>query len=472
MRFGASWMQGWRNHMEDAHIVSPQVDGLPTGYAFYVVLDGHAGSKVAEYSAEVLEEAMAREVIPVVGGPPSGLAEALRRVFLDHDLRMQRDFDVLRSRSGSTCTAVLVTPEHFIFCNLGDSRSLLCRQGRPVFATKDHKPTDPVERARVRGAGGFVVQGRVDGGLAVSRAFGDFEYKMRSDLPAVRQRVSAEPDTHVLARDPGQDTFLLLACDGIWDVMSNQVATKFVMSKLKKGAGDLEGVCQNLIKRCLQLGSRDNMSVVLVLFDGLPQPQPQSSAAAAAAQKRIPPSQQEQIQKQEFQQARAAAVSPLYADTHHGEEATLAGSDAGKDSVDVQESTAAAMPSERLAAAVAHTAVASALASLRYCLTGSSVLPREELSTPASRDETAPLEMRKLGLDPHQAAATLTATGQVTPTFQQKNSFKAREVTMVPEEEEEKGGEGGRRSGGGRWRRRRQGMRRRRLGQKRQRQQK
>lgn len=90
------------------------------------------------------------------------------------------------------------------------------------MATVDHKPTDTKEHARITDAGGKVLNGRVDGGLALSRAFGDFEYKMRSDLPPVRQKVSAEPDCIYVHRRPGHDEFVLLACDGLWDVSSNE----------------------------------------------------------------------------------------------------------------------------------------------------------------------------------------------------------------------------------------------------------
>ena len=107
---------------------------------------------------------------------------------------------MLRDRSGSTCTAVLVTPTHYVFSNLGDSRAVLahgskaCIHAPPiasdstihcspslqvVYATKDHKPSLAVERNRIKAAGGMVMNERVDGGLAVSRAFGDFDYKMR-----------------------------------------------------------------------------------------------------------------------------------------------------------------------------------------------------------------------------------------------------------------------------------------------------
>ena len=110
--------------------------------------------------------------------------------------------------------------------------------------------------SRYNGAGGCVLNGRVDGGLAVSRAFGDFDYKMRSDLGVLQQKVSPEPDITVVERDREADDFLLLACDGIWDVMPNAGVCRFVKQCLRKNEQDLTGACEALVNRCLNLGSQ------------------------------------------------------------------------------------------------------------------------------------------------------------------------------------------------------------------------
>lgn len=69
-------------------------------------------------------------------------------------------------------------------------------------------------------AGGFVSSNRVNGDLAVSRSFGDFDYKTNRDLPSIAQQVSCEPDVRQIPRDP-LDNYLIFACDGIWDVFPN-----------------------------------------------------------------------------------------------------------------------------------------------------------------------------------------------------------------------------------------------------------
>lgn len=259
---GMACMQGWRAHMEDAHVMRASLPGLE-GWSFYAVLDGHAGKKVAEISGTTLAGTVLYEVLPVRDSI-EGVQAAIRRAFIKHDHMLQKNPEVLRDRSGSTCTSVLITPTHFIFANVGDSRTVLVREGKVEFSTIDHKPTLPVERSRITGAGGCVLNGRVDGGLAVSRAFGDFDYKMRSDLSILQQKVSPEPDVTVISRTD-KDEYLILACDGIWDVMTSNAAHRFVEQRLKRSKDDLASACEALVHRCLGLGSRDNMSAVLVV---------------------------------------------------------------------------------------------------------------------------------------------------------------------------------------------------------------
>eukprot|EP00053_Salpingoeca_punica_P009729 m.87568 g.87568 ORF g.87568 m.87568 type:complete len:402 (-) comp15133_c0_seq1:676-1881(-) len=285
VEYAVACMQGWRSHMEDAHICETGLAGLP-GWMFFSVLDGHAGSAMALHSASALPQAVLFEVLPVRFSAAS-VKDALRRAFVRHDRLAAGDFGLLQSRSGCTCTSVLISPSHFFFANLGDSRGVLVQKGKPAFATEDHKPTNTEEANRIIRAGGIILSGRVDGGLAVSRAFGDFDYKMRSDLAPEAQKVSAQPDVYIRERDPAADEYILLACDGIWDVMTNTAAVKFVSSLLKKHT-PLKLVCEKLIRRCLDLGSRDNMSAMIILLnhqapDGKPASASVSSKASLAS---------------------------------------------------------------------------------------------------------------------------------------------------------------------------------------------
>jgi serine/threonine protein phosphatase PrpC len=168
--------------------------------------------------------------------------------------------------------AVFVTPTHFICANAGDSRSVYCK-GSVVALSEDHKPDNPDERARIERAGGHVAQGmmgmgpmRVDGDLAVSRCLGDFEYKQNKRLPPVEQKVSPLPECRICQRDPSKDELLILACDGIWDVMTNQECCDALRQLLLEGEKDMGNVAEECLMMCLDKESKDNMSAVVVAF--------------------------------------------------------------------------------------------------------------------------------------------------------------------------------------------------------------
>ncbi|KAL1114785.1 hypothetical protein AAG570_007609 [Ranatra chinensis] len=143
-----------------------------------------------------------------------------------------------------------------------DAHCAITGLGKPSFCTRDHKPIVPSEKERIQNAGGTVMIQRVNGSLAVSRALGDYEYKNVEGRGPCEQLVSPEPEVFVQDRDEAHDEFLVLACDGIWDVMSNEAVCDYIRSLLFI-TEDLEG-------------SRDNMSIVLVTFPGAPKPCPEA----------------------------------------------------------------------------------------------------------------------------------------------------------------------------------------------------
>ena len=136
--------------------------------------------------------------------------------------------------SRATATVVIVTRTEIYCANAGDSRTVLSRAGRAKEMSEDHKPDNSGELARIQRAGGFVEEGRVNGMLALSLALGDFEYKSSPNLAPKDQVVSCFPDIRIEQIDASVQ-FILLACDGIWDVKTNQQAIDFMMQKLYKG---------------------------------------------------------------------------------------------------------------------------------------------------------------------------------------------------------------------------------------------
>lgn len=254
LRYGLSSMQGWRVEMEDAHTA---VVGLPHGLAdwsFFAVYDGHAGSRVANYcSGHLLEHILSGGADFSSGsGSVEGVKDGIRSGFLNIDEYM-RSFSDLRQgldRSGSTAVCVLLSPSHLYFINCGDSRAVLSRDTKVGFSTQDHKPCNPREKERIQNAGGSVMIQRVNGSLAVSRALGDYDYKCVDGKGPTEQLVSPEPEVCVLERVAEGDEFVVLACDGIWDVMSNEELCDFVRSRLLV-CDDLEKVCNSVVDTCL-----------------------------------------------------------------------------------------------------------------------------------------------------------------------------------------------------------------------------
>jgi len=173
---------------------------------------------------------------------------------------------IILDRSGSTAVVVLLTPTHILCANAGDSRSILCRGGKALPLSFDHKPSNAVEQSRVNEAGGFVRMRRIDGDLAVSRGLGDFRYKLNDDLPWEKQKVTANPDFIVCPRDYVRDEFIILGCDGIWDVLDNVSCATMVQGILDEGEKDIGLVCEDVLDLCLERESKDNMTLCMVAF--------------------------------------------------------------------------------------------------------------------------------------------------------------------------------------------------------------
>lgn len=248
LRYGAAAMQGWRATMEDSHLaLTPLGEEPPLDeWALFGVFDGHAGACVSAQCALRLPDELLNE-----GEFWLRPGDALRTAFLRLDERL-RELPPETRRGGSTAVVALVNLREggpAVFANCGDSRALLCRYGLPALSTRDHKPALPEESARIRRAGGAVLVSRLNGSLAVSRALGDFDYKAGRALGVCEQLVSPEPELFAWDRRP-EDEFLILACDGVWDVLSNEDAASYVRRMLCI-TDDLCEICNRLIDACL-----------------------------------------------------------------------------------------------------------------------------------------------------------------------------------------------------------------------------
>lgn len=285
-KFGVTSLCGRRRDMEDAVSIHPAFhDDAQLHY--YGVYDGHGCSHVAMRCSERLHELVKEELGGEAG--ERDWRSAMGRSFNRMDKEVVKfNESVVRANCrcelqspecdavGSTAVVAIVTPEKIIVANCGDSRAVLCRKGKAVPLSSDHKPDRPDELKRIQAAGGRVIfwdGPRVLGVLAMSRAIGDNYLK---------PYVSCEPEVTVTERTPDDDC-LILASDGLWDVVSNDTACGVARMCLKgkngsqaaaeSSSGGLTGeisdqACSDasmlLTKLALARHSTDNVSVVVV----------------------------------------------------------------------------------------------------------------------------------------------------------------------------------------------------------------
>lgn len=168
-----------------------------------------------------------------------------------------------------TTAIVIILKNNKIYCgNVGDSRAIASKKGAVEQLSFDHKPSNDDETRRIIAAGGWVEFNRVNGNLALSRALGDFCFKRNDKKSPEEQIVTALPDVIQKEITPDHE-FIVLACDGIWDVLSNQEVIDFVRIRIAQKM-EPEQICEELLTRCLapdcQMGGLgcDNMTVIIV----------------------------------------------------------------------------------------------------------------------------------------------------------------------------------------------------------------
>ncbi|CAI7749512.1 unnamed protein product [Closterium sp. NIES-53] len=246
--FGFSQLRGKRLFMEDfqdARIakVGDQIIGL------FGVFDGHGGSRAAEYVKEHLFKNLIDHP-EFATNIKQAISETFKRTddaYLSTDNGQNRD-------AGSTASTAVLMGKKLLVANVGDSRTVVCRKGQATPLSKDHKPNRVDEKERIEQAGGSVMWAgtwRVGGVLAVSRAFGD---------KLLKRYVVAEPEIEEYDVT-AEDEFLVLASDGLWDVVKDQDAINMVQQTL-----DAEEAAKFLTQEAYRRGSADNITCVVVRF--------------------------------------------------------------------------------------------------------------------------------------------------------------------------------------------------------------
>lgn len=207
-------LQGQRQYMEDRFIAN---EGFFEDYDLYCVFDGHGGNVVADYCRENYAKFLYNELVESQGDIGKSLYLSFLKI--DNAIPITDSFV-----TGSTCLVVLKNTRTVWVANCGDSRAIISTQDKCMPLSEDHKPAEK-EKERIEKLGGSVVQTeggvwRVQGSLAMSRAIGDKH---------LRPFVIPQPEIYKIDIN-SKFKFILLATDGLWDILSNLEVSKIILS--------------------------------------------------------------------------------------------------------------------------------------------------------------------------------------------------------------------------------------------------
>mmetsp|Transcript_1401 Transcript_1401/g.3065 ORF Transcript_1401/g.3065 Transcript_1401/m.3065 type:complete len:461 (-) Transcript_1401:973-2355(-) len=270
--------QGRRPHMEDTNTF--QI--LRKGVNFFGVFDGHSGERCANFLKENLTQTLDEHIGAVDYNNEDAMKQAITEAYLAVDKSFVDKAIGERWLDGSTATTCLIFGDRLYAANVGDSRTILSRLQQPVELTQDHKPMRQDEYDRLMQAGAAVINvgvPRVNGLLATSRSFGDGSMKVQG-----KNQIIATPEITARQLQPGDD-FVIMASDGVWDVITNDAAVKCVNK-----FGDPRKAAKALVEEALKKGSNDNITAMVIdiraAFSSGPPPEipPSVSTPTAAGQ--------------------------------------------------------------------------------------------------------------------------------------------------------------------------------------------
>jgi len=254
-------LKGLREENEDKHDIITNIEGGNKNLKdvnFFGVYDGHGGKQVSKYIQENLSKYFTDSQVeyPI----------SKRYVLKVYD-NIQKNLEKKKYSyySGTTATVVIHFKHNNNYylnvMNTGDSRCVLCRDNFALPLSKDHKPHWPEEKNRIETLGGKI---KYDGhdwrikDLSVSRAFGDLDAS-----PYVTHR----PDIYRYKLDKN-DKFIVLACDGLWDVFENNDVVNFILLNCYDKSTNFRinknmNIAKKLAEYALVKGSTDNITIII-----------------------------------------------------------------------------------------------------------------------------------------------------------------------------------------------------------------
>eukprot|EP01127_Copromyxa_protea_P003445 TRINITY_DN13265_c0_g1_i1.p1 TRINITY_DN13265_c0_g1~~TRINITY_DN13265_c0_g1_i1.p1 ORF type:complete len:307 (-),score=66.07 TRINITY_DN13265_c0_g1_i1:69-890(-) len=251
--------------MEDTHVHTDNITTQSpwTKIAYYGVYDGHGG----KHTAEFVQEELHKTIFETEEFKAGSVLEAIPKAFHSVDHRIIARANAEGWMNGTTAVIALILDGQLHMANVGDAEACLVKLNNDTVEAENltypHKASDQSEKKRIEELGGHVFFGRVFGALAVARAFGDSRYKQ----PKTSQNfVSVEPYLHEVITLEQSHKYLILACDGLWDVCTHQQAAEFVHKGFSEGKSSQQ-VSVDLVQHALDLKTDDNVTVVVVKLE-------------------------------------------------------------------------------------------------------------------------------------------------------------------------------------------------------------
>ncbi|KAK1303834.1 putative protein phosphatase 2C 27 [Acorus calamus] len=267
-RSGSCSEIGPKQSMEDEHICIDNLvkhiglsANIPSPGAFYGVFDGHGGTDAASFIRKNILKFIIEDT-----HFPAHVEMAIRSAFVRADYAFA-DASSLDRSSGTTALTALIFGRNLVIANVGDCRAVLGKRGRAIEMSRDHKPNCTSERLRIEKLGGIIYDGYLNGQLSVARALGDWHMK---GSKGSSHPLSAEPELQE-ATLTQEDEFLIMGCDGLWDVMSSQCAVTIVRKELMLH-NDPQRCSRELVREALKRNTCDNLTVMVVCFSPDPPP--------------------------------------------------------------------------------------------------------------------------------------------------------------------------------------------------------
>lgn len=237
--------QGLRWSMEDAHLFEPDLGGR--GWVFGGVYDGHGGRRASEYTAVNLHRFLLKHLDEGLDPEP-----AFSRAYED------TSNELAYQDSGTTAATILLQGRQLTVANAGDTRAIMLGGSQVRQLTTDHRLDNPQERERIEASGGRVAPPYVMRGfrgLMPTRSIGDEYFKPVG--------IIARPSTDSL-QIAAEDRFLLLACDGLFDVMSNNE-----VAEAARDEPDAEALAERLRQEVLEVRmGTDNLTILILELEG------------------------------------------------------------------------------------------------------------------------------------------------------------------------------------------------------------